>query len=132
MEHAHSTRPAPVFAYDELVQERTICISTLVQQTHISHAPTRSSLSASISSMTASAHSPPIQAPSQVARGADVKLDFVLKAIWKKVKGNEENLLMGMQILEHLDHLKSQHRRSTFNLTNVRVRLYQFSLSFCP
>jgi len=82
--------------------------------------------------MTASAHSPPIQAPSQVARGADVKLDFVLKAIWKKVKGNEENLLMGMQILEHLDHLKSQHRRSTFNLTNVRVRLYQFSLSFCP
>jgi len=82
--------------------------------------------------MTASAHSPPIQAPSQVARGADVKLDFVLKAIWKKVKGNEENLPMGMRILEHLEHLKSQHRRSMFNSTNVCVRMWQFSPSFCP
>jgi len=82
--------------------------------------------------MTATVHGLPIQGLSQVARWADVKLDFVLKAIWKKVKGNEENLPMGMQILEHLNHLKSQHRRSTFNSTNVRVRLYQFSPSFCP
>jgi len=38
----------------------------------------------------------------------------------------------GMRILEHLDHLKSQHRRSTYNSTNVRVRMCHFSPSFCP
>jgi len=49
--------------------------------------------------MMASAHGPPIQALSQVARGADVKLNSVLRATWKKVKGNEENLPMDMQTL---------------------------------
>jgi len=120
------------FAYDKLVQERIIRVSASVQRTRLPHASTRSSLSASILSMTATVHGPPIQAPSQVAGWADVKLDSVLKAIWKKVKGNEANLPMGMRILEHLDHLKSQHRRSTFNSTNVRVRMCQFSPSFCP
>ena len=107
------------FAYDKLVQESVICVSASVQRTRVSHASTRLSLSASISSMTATVHGPPIQAPSQVARGADVKLDFVLKAIRKEVKVDEENLPMGMQILERLDHLKSQHRRSMFDSTNV-------------
>jgi len=120
------------FAYDKLVQESLIRVSTSVQRTRLLHASTRSSLSASIPSMTATIHGPPIQAPSQVVRWADVKLNFVLKAIWKKVKGNEENLPTGMQILEHLDHLKSQHHWSMFNSTNVCVRMCQFSLSFCP
>jgi len=132
MEHARGTCPAPVFAYDELVQERIIRISTSVQRTHLSRASTRLSLSASIPSMTATVHGLPIQALSQVVHWADVKLDFVLKAIWKKVKGNKENLPMGMRILEHLNHLKSRHRWSMFNSTNVRVRLYQFLPSFCP
>jgi len=122
------------FAYDKLVQERMICVSASVQRTHLPHASTRLSLSTSIPSMTATVHGPPIQAPSQVAGWVDVKVNFVLKAIWKKVKGNEANLPMGMRIniLEHLEHLKSQHRRSMFNSTNVRVRMCQFSPSFCP
>ena len=77
-------------------------------------------------------HGPPIQAPSQVVRGADVKLDFVLKAIRKEAEGDEENLPMSIQILERLDHLKSQHCRSMFNSTTIRVRMCQFPLSFCP
>jgi len=81
--------------------------------------------------MTASAHGPPIQAPSQVARGVDVKLDFVLRATWKDVKGIEKNLPVDMQTLQCLDHLKSQHRRSMSNSTNIRVRMCQFPRSFC-
>ena len=79
--------------------------------------------------MTSTVHGPPIQAPSQVVRGADVKLDFVLKAIRKGAEGDEENLPMSIQILERLDHLKSQHR-SMFNSTTVRVHMCQFPLSF--
>jgi len=74
------------FAYDKLAQESVIRVSASVQRTRVSQASTRSSLSASISSMTATVHGPPIRAPSQVARGADVMLDFVLKAIRKEVK----------------------------------------------
>ena len=82
--------------------------------------------------MIATVHGPPIQAPSQVARGADVNVDFVPTAIRKEVRRDEENLPMSIQILERLDHLKSQHRRSMFDSTNVCVRMCQFPLSFCP
>jgi len=83
--------------------------------------------------MTASAHGPPIQAPSQVAQGVDVKLNFVLRATWRKVKTIEKNFPVDMQILQCLDrdHLKSQHCRSTSNSTNMRVRMCQFPLSPC-
>ena len=81
--------------------------------------------------MTAPVHGPPIQGPSQVARGVGVKLNFVLRATWKRVKGIEKNFPVDMQILQCLDHLKSQHRRFTSNSTNMRVRMCQFPLSFC-
>ena len=73
-----------------------------------------------------------MKALSQVARGAGVKLDFVLKAIRKEAKGDEENLSMGVQILGCLNHLKSQCYRFMFNSATVHVRMCQFPLSFCP
>jgi len=73
-----------------------------------------------------------MKAPLQVVRGADVKLDFVLKAIRKEAKGDKENLPIGMQILGRLDHLKSQRCRFMFNSATVHVRMCQFPLSFCP
>jgi len=73
-----------------------------------------------------------MKAPSQVARGANVKLDFVLKAIRKEAEGDEENLSMGVQILGCLDHLKSQRCRFMFNSATVHVRMCAFPLSFCP
>ena len=62
------TRTAPVFCIRQARARKDhprFCIGAA----DVSHASTRSSLSASISSMTASVHVPPIQAPSQVARG---------------------------------------------------------------
>jgi len=81
--------------------------------------------------MTSAVHGPPIQVL-QVVRGADVKLDFVLKATWKEAEVDEKNLPMSIQILERLNHLKSQHRQSMFNSTTVHVCMCQFPLSFCP
>ena len=86
--------------------------------------------------MAASAHGSLIQGPSQVARGVDVKLNFVLRATWncwKRVKGIEKNFPVDMQVLQCLDHLKSQHGRSTSNSTNMRVRMGmgQFPFSSC-
>ena len=79
--------------------------------------------------MTATIHGPSIQALLWMVYGADVKLNFMLKAIQKEVKGNKKD----MQILECLDHLKSQHCQwSMFNSTTMHIRMCQFPLSFCP
>ena len=124
------TRTAPVFCIQQACARKDhprFCIGAA----GISHASTRLSLSASISSITSTVHGPPIQAL-QVVRGADVKLDFVLKVTRKEAKVDKKNLPMSIQILEHLNHLKSQHCRSMFNSTTVHVHMCQFPLSFCP